>query len=114
MSIGLLIASVIIVFKGTPEGNLNEVTEWNSWHLCDPIATYIFSVVSLISTLPVIRNSYYLLMECTPSYIDIAKMKKEIESVAGVIDVHDLHVWDLKPGKTVVIAHVFAKPNTER
>lgn len=27
---------------------------------------------------------------------------------------HDLHVWDLKPGKTVVIAHVFAKANTER
>jgi Co/Zn/Cd efflux system component len=26
-----------------------------------------------------------------------------------VIDVHDIHVWDLKPGKTVMIAHVFAK-----
>ena len=32
----------------------------------------------------------------------------------GVIDVHDLHIWDLKPGKTVVIAHVFAKKDTER
>ena len=31
-----------------------------------------------------------------------------------MIDVHDIHVWDLKPGKTVVIAHVFAKTNTER
>ena len=27
---------------------------------------------------------------------------------------HDLHVWDLKPGKTVAIAHVFAKKNQER
>ena len=31
-----------------------------------------------------------------------------------VIDVHDIHVWDLKPGKTMVIAHVLAKTNTER
>lgn len=76
MSIGLVIAAVLIVLKGTPQGKLNEVTEWNSWHLCDPIATYIFSIVSLASTLPVIRNSYYLLMECTPSYIDIGKMKR--------------------------------------
>lgn len=32
----------------------------------------------------------------------------------GVIDVHDIHVWDLKPGKTMVIAHVLAKRDTER
>lgn len=27
---------------------------------------------------------------------------------------HDIHVWDLKPGKTVLIAHVLAKKDAER
>lgn len=30
------------------------------------------------------------------------------------MDVHDLHVWDLRPGKTILIAHVFSEPNQER
>ncbi len=26
---------------------------------------------------------------------------------------HDLHVWDLRPGKTILIAHVFSEKNQE-
>ena len=54
------------------------------------------------------------MMESTPSYIDVEAVQREFEDIDGVIDVHDLHVWDLKPGKTCVIAHVFAKKDTER
>jgi len=28
--------------------------------------------------------------------------------------VHDLHVWDLRPGKTLMIAHVIAEKDMER
>lgn len=55
---------------------MKDVTEWNAWHLFDPISTYLFSVVSLISTIPVIKNSYYLMMESTPTYIDIEKLQE--------------------------------------
>ena len=27
---------------------------------------------------------------------------------------HDIHVWDLKPGKTIMIAHVIARQGMER
>jgi Co/Zn/Cd efflux system component len=77
MSVGLIISSLVIFFLGTPNGRMEDVTEWNPWHLFDPIATYIFSVVSLASTIPVIKNSYYLLMESTPSYINIEKLQQE-------------------------------------
>lgn len=63
MSVGLVISSVVIFFLGTPEDDrMRDVTEWNAWHLFDPIATYVFSIVSLASTIPVIKNSYYLMM----------------------------------------------------
>ena len=32
----------------------------------------------------------------------------------GVIDVHDLHIWELRPGKKVLICHVFARSGKER
>lgn len=71
MSIGLIISSLIIFFLGNPNGYLQDVTEWNPWHLCDPIATYIFSVTALVSTLPVINNSYHLLMNSAPQHLSV-------------------------------------------
>ena len=90
------------------------MVEWNAWHLFDPVATYIFSIVSLASTIPVIKNSYFLLMETTPSYFKIDEIKLKFEKIDGVLDVHDIHVWDLKPGKTVMIAHILSRKDMER
>lgn len=72
-SIGLIISSLIIFFAGSDRGK--EVKEWNNWHYCDPITTYIFSAIVLVSTWPVVKNCYYIIMESTPSYIKV----KEIE-----------------------------------
>jgi Co/Zn/Cd efflux system component len=114
MSVGLIFSSLVIFLLGSPNGYLEDVNEWNAWHLFDPISTYIFGIVTILSTFPVLKNSYFLMMESTPSYIDLEALKKEFEEVEGVLDVHDIHVWDLKPSKTVAIAHVLAKKNTER
>lgn len=53
-------------------------------------------------------------MESTPEYINLQELKKECEAIDGVVDVHDIHVWDLKPGKTIMIAHVRARKGKER
>ena len=66
-SIGLLISSLIIFFAGSDMGK--EVTEWNDWHYCDPITTYIFSTIVFISTYPILKNCYFIIMESTPDYI---------------------------------------------
>ena len=105
-SVGVLVSAIVICFVGSENGA--EVEEWNAWHLFDPLATYLFSLLSLVSTFPVVRNCYYLIMEATPDYIDLEKLKGEFEETKGVVDVHDIHIWDLKPGKTIIIAHVMA------
>jgi cobalt-zinc-cadmium efflux system protein len=53
-------------------------------------------------------------MESTPEYVDLDVLRGEFEAIPGVIDVHDIHVWDLKPGKTIIIAHVLARAGKER
>jgi zinc transporter 2 len=64
-SIGLLISSLFIFFLGSDKGA--RVEEWNDWHYFDPISTYIFSVIVIISTFPIVKNCYYIIMEATPS-----------------------------------------------
>jgi|JI81AbrownRNA_FD_contig_21_4866952_length_252_multi_3_in_0_out_0_2 Co/Zn/Cd efflux system component len=40
-------------------------------------------------------------------------MQEQLQKVEGVVDVHDLHIWDLRPGKTILIAHVFSRKGEE-
>ena len=47
-------------------------------------------------------------MEATPAGVDYEKLKAEIKSCEGVIDVHDLHVWALTKGKNACSAHIYS------
>jgi len=80
------------------------------WFIVDLVCTLIFSVLSLGTTLPMLRNIYGILMERTPSEIDISKLESGIRNIKGVQDVHDLHVWAITVGKLVLSCHVVADP----
>lgn len=69
-------------------------------------------MIVVISTIPIVKNCYRLMMETTPDRFDLGELKRDIEAIEGVIDVHDLHIWDLRPGKTLLIAHVIAGKGT--
>lgn len=63
-SIGLLIAALVIYFVGSDNGA--PVTEFNSWHYLDPVTTYVFSVLVIISTWPITKQCYQIILEATP------------------------------------------------
>lgn len=94
-SVGVMIAGAIIWAK--PD-----------WLVVDLICTLIFSVFAVSTTIPMLRNTYGILMERTPSEIDIDKLEKGLKCIKGVHDVHELHVWALTVGKMVLSCHVTA------
>ncbi|KAI4334566.1 hypothetical protein L6164_019242 [Bauhinia variegata] len=96
-SVGVMIAGAIIWVKP-------------GWLVVDLMCTLIFSVVSLSTTLPLIKNIYGILMQRTPGEINIVNLEKGLKCIKGVQDVHDLHVWALTVGKTVLSCHVVAEP----
>lgn len=96
-SIGVMITGAIIWWR--PD-----------WLVVDLICTLIFSVISLSTTISMLRNIYGILMERTPSEIDIARLESELKCIKGVQDVHDLHVWALTVGKNVLSCHIISEP----
>ena len=90
------------------------VKEWNDWHYLDPISTYIFSIIVFISTVPITKNCYYIIMESTPTGVSVTKLHEDLKKISGVIEVHNLHTWDLRPGKTVLVAHIVSEKEQER
>ena len=92
---GLVISSIFIYLYGSNNGE--EVTEFNEWHYLDPITTYIFSILVLCSTYPISKECY-----------DSDKLQREFMSYPEVKEIHDFHIWQLRPGKILLTAHVFS------
>lgn len=76
------------------------------WMQIDPLLSILVSLLILKSTVGVLRESYHFLMEGVPHHIDYLQVGADLERVAGVLSVHDLHVWDMSPGHPALIGHV--------
>ena len=68
MSIGVVIAAVVIFFKTEAK-------------IIDPICTYLFSIIVCITVYPICKNCIQVLMEGSPDEIDTDKLLKEIKSI---------------------------------
>ncbi|KAL9228699.1 hypothetical protein vseg_004251 [Gypsophila vaccaria] len=77
-----------------------------NWVVIDLLCTSVFSVIALFSTLSMLSNVIGTLMERTPREIDVVGLRHGLRNLKGVFEVHDLHVWSITPGKTVMSCHV--------
>lgn len=99
-SIGVVIAAIVIYFR--PD-----------WHIVDPITTFIFTFLCLLTTIPIFKDCVYLLMEATPKSLDVAECFKDLLEVEFVEEIHDFHVWSLSVGKVAMSAHI-RSPNPHK
>lgn len=77
-----------------------------NWLRIDPILSIVVSLLILKSTFGILKESYHFLMEGVPDHIDYVEVGEELAQVAGVLSVHDLHVWEMSPGQPALIGHV--------
>jgi len=106
-SIGVLIAAILIYFFGGSKG-------YNYWHLADPLCTYLFSILVLITTFKVCKDCIRVLMEGTPKEIDSAEFLKQLLAIEYVVDIHDMHIWSLSQGKPAMTCHMFVTQRMDK
>jgi cobalt-zinc-cadmium efflux system protein len=83
------------------------------FYLADPIASVVVSVIVLYSAWKLIGESVGVLLESTPSHLNIASILADLGQVDGVVSVHDLHVWSITAGLPAMSCHVVLKQNTD-
>jgi cobalt-zinc-cadmium efflux system protein len=75
-----------------------------SW--ADPLVSLLIAALILYSSYGIMRESTTVLLEGTPTGIDMPAVIAAIKAVAGVLDVHDLHVWTVGPGVIACSCHI--------
>jgi cobalt-zinc-cadmium efflux system protein len=79
------------------------------WYIADPIISVLVALLILRGAWGVIGHTVHILMEGTPPRIDIEKVKRALEGIDGVKDVHDLHVWTITSGLDSLSAHLLVE-----
>jgi cobalt-zinc-cadmium efflux system protein len=76
------------------------------WNWVDPITSLIVAGAIIAATWSLLRQSVALSMDAVPAGLDTAKISACLASVAGVISVHDLHVWPVSTTEAALTAHL--------
>ncbi|TVY28846.1 Zinc/cadmium resistance protein [Lachnellula hyalina] len=94
-NIGVIIAAAVI-WKAEFEGRF----------YADPGVSMGISFLILISSLPLVKNSGSILLQCVPLGVNLEDVKHDLEKIPGITSVHELHAWRLSQNKAIASAHV--------
>jgi cobalt-zinc-cadmium efflux system protein len=100
--VGDLAAAAAVVVAGA-------VIVLTGWLPVDPLLSLAIAVLVASGAVTVIRTTVQILLEGTPSGVDLAAVRRVIESHEGVESVHDLHVWSLSAEAAVLSCHVVVR-----
>jgi len=99
-ALGVVIAGVIVAITGQP--------------LADPAVSLLIAGLILYTSYGVLSESTTVLLEGTPAGTDMPAVIAAIKGVAGVLDVHDLHVWMVGPGVVACSCHIIVAEQSVR
>ena len=74
----------------------------------DDVCGITFLIIMLVISWPIGIDCIDILMEAAPSDVDIKSLRKEIETVVGVINIHDIHFWSLSFGRPCITMHILS------
>jgi cobalt-zinc-cadmium efflux system protein len=79
---------------------------WRAWRWADPLFSVVIAVLIIYNSWRLVAEAVNVLLEGTPSHINPAAVAQAMRTVAGVRDVHDLHIWTITSDRHAVTAHV--------
>jgi len=95
-SVAAIIAAVVILLSGFVQA--------------DAIASLVIAALIVPRAFILLRDVVRVLTESAPSGTNVEEIRQHILGAAGVVDVHDVHVWAITSGNPVFTAHVVVEP----
>jgi cobalt-zinc-cadmium efflux system protein len=96
ISAGVVVAGMALIATG--------------WFWIDPAVSLLITVIIVIGTWGLLRDSFNLMLDAVPAGIDPEAVKAYLSGLPGVMGVHDLHIWAMSTTETALTAHL-VKPN---
>jgi cobalt-zinc-cadmium efflux system protein len=79
----------------------------------DGLAALIIAALMLRSGWGLLRDSGRVLLEAAPQGISPSSVTEELAQVNGIVELHDVHVWELTSGFPALSAHAVVEPGAD-
>jgi cobalt-zinc-cadmium efflux system protein len=98
-SLGAATAGAVVLFTG--------------WREADPVAALLVAALMLRSGWSLLRDAGAVLLEGSPSGVRTEDVGRALAGAPGIVEVHDLHVWEVTAGFPALAAHVLVRPGDD-
>ena len=79
----------------------------------DGIASLLIAALMLWAAYGLLRESGRVFMEAAPKGLDPQAIGEALVDEAGVVEVHDLHVWEVTTGMPAISAHMIVRQDAD-
>ena len=97
-SVGVIVAAIVWGVTG--------------WNWVDPVIGAAIGVFILPRAWRLGAEALRVLVQAAPGGLDVAAIHDDLAAIAGVVDVHDVHVWTLTSEMDVATAHLMVAADT--
>ena len=98
-SVAAITAGAVIAFGGPAE--------------VDALAALTLAALMLRSGWTLLRASTRVLLEAAPAGLDPDEIGRTLAAMPGIVEIHDLHVWEVTSGFVALAAHVVVAPDDD-
>ncbi len=99
-AVGVVIAGIVVAFTGAS--------------IADPVVSLLIGLLILWSSWAILKESVNVLLEGIPEGMEMETVERTIGTVAGVLAVHDLHVWTVGSGMVCCSCHISVEEQSVR
>ena len=92
VSVGVALAGVGMLYTG--------------WIWLDPVMSLAIAAAIVGSTWGLLRDALKLSLHAVPSRIDTERIRGYLSGLAGVVEIHDLHIWGMGTTETALTVHL--------
>ena len=92
VSVGVVAAGLVILLT--------------NWVWVDPVVSLVINAVIVWGTWGLLRDSVGMSMAAVPPQIDPAAVRGFLSARAGVVSVHDLHIWPMSTTESALTCHL--------
>ena len=92
VSAGLIVGGIIIIYT--------------NWFWMDAVLSIVVAFTILFSTWRLLKDSLRLSLDGVPENINVEEIKKIALEVAGIKDLHHLHIWAISTTENALTAHI--------
>lgn len=94
----------VIGFVATAVAGL--VVLLTGWARADALAALVVAALMARAGWGLVRDTWRIFLEAAPRGTDVARIDADLHAIEGVLDVHDLHVWEVTSGFPALSAHI--------